>query len=157
MSLVGNIYCITCLETGQKYIGSTSKHLEVRLDQHKSPRNHCSSKQIIDRNNYEIVLLETMLTDKKRNVLIQERKWLEACIDVAVNKNMPYQTPEEKRSYMKAYEKTNAEYYRAYRLAHRDKWNSKIVCDCGAITSRINKNTHLKTAKHQKLSNPIVE
>jgi hypothetical protein len=149
MSVVGNIYCITCLETGEKYIGSTSKHIEVRLDQHKSINNHCSSKQIIDRNNYELTLLETMLTDKKRNVLLQERKWLEENIDVAVNKNLPCQSPEEKRAYMKQYEKTNAEYYRLYRLAHRDKWNAKIVCECGTTISRINKNTHTKSTKHQ--------
>ena len=98
-----------------------------------------------------------MLTDKKRNVLIQERKWLEANKNVAVNKNMPYQTPEEKRAYMKAYEKTNSEYYRLYRLAHRDKWHAKIVCDCGAIVSRINTNAHLRTVKHQTRIQTLAE
>lgn len=157
MSIVGNIYCITCLTTGQKYIGSTTKHPEVRLEQHKNVYNHCSSRQIIDRNNFELSLLETMLVEKKREILQQERKWIEENRAVAVNKNLPCQTPEEKKAYMKAYEKSHVDYYKAYRLAHRDKWHSKIVCNCGAIISRINMNTHLKTTKHERLSHITTE
>ena len=146
MSITGNIYCITCLTTGEKYIGSTSKNIEVRLEQHRNPFNQCSSRQII----------ETMLTDKKREVYALERKWIETHRDKAINKNIPCQTPEEKRAYMRAYEKENAEYYKAYRDAHKDKWHSKIVCDCGSIVSRINQYAHLKTVKHHKLSNSVV-
>ena len=150
MSITGNIYCITCLTTGEKYIGSTSKNIEVRLEQHRNPFNQCSSKQIIQRNNYEIALLETMLTDKKREVYALERKWIETHRDKAINKNIPCQTQDEKRAYMRAYEKENAEYYKAYRNAHKDKWHSKVECACGSIVSRINQYAHLKTDKHHK-------
>ena len=127
MSITGNIYCITCLTTGEKYIGSTSKNIEVRLEQHRNPFNQCSSRQII----------QTMLTDKKREVYALERKWIETHRDKAINKNIPCQTPEEKRAYMRAYEKENAEYYKAYRDAHKDKWHSKICSFKDCKTSQI--------------------
>jgi hypothetical protein len=152
MSITGNIYCITCLTTGDKYIGSTSKHIEVRLEQHKSAQNHCSSRKIIDRKNFEISLLETVLSNKKQEVLQTERRWIETHRAVAVNKNLPCQTPEEKKAYILAYEHSHSDYYKAYRLAHRDKWQSRVACGCGATVNRINMGTHLKSAKHEKLS-----
>ena len=156
MSIVGNIYCITCLTTGQKYIGSTSKHIEVRLEQHRSPHNNCSSRKIIDGANFELTMLETILANKKQEILQLERKWLEIHKDVAVNKNLPCQTKEEKQAYMLAYEHQHADYYKAYRLAHRDKWQEKIVCECGAFVNRINKGTHLKSKKHERFSHAMV-
>jgi hypothetical protein len=65
-------------------------------------------------------------------------------------------TKEEKQAYMLAYEHQHADYYKAYRLAHRDKWQEKIVCECGAFVNRINKGTHLKSKKHERFSHAMV-
>ena len=55
----GKIYQLVCNETREVYIGSTTRSLEDRLSTHKKSSNKCYSKQIIDRNNYYIELLET--------------------------------------------------------------------------------------------------
>ena len=54
----GTIYSIRCKETNEQYIGSTCKHAEYRLEQHKQKGNKTKSLQIIDRNNYELSILE---------------------------------------------------------------------------------------------------
>ena len=52
------IYCIECLQTGEKYIGSTnSRLLSHRIATHKY-RMNCSSSQILERGNYKYYLLE---------------------------------------------------------------------------------------------------
>ena len=55
----GKIYQIVCNITGETYIGSTAVSLEERLRIHKKSTNPCRSKQIIERGDYYIELLET--------------------------------------------------------------------------------------------------
>jgi hypothetical protein len=56
---LGKIYEIVCRITGEKYIGSTFQpRLSQRLTKHVSGGNTCMSKQIIDRGDYFINLIE---------------------------------------------------------------------------------------------------
>lgn len=52
----GKIYKI--VGSGLTYYGSTKDTLEVRLGNHKCYNNKCSSKQIIDLGDYEMILIE---------------------------------------------------------------------------------------------------
>jgi hypothetical protein len=52
------IYEIVCNITGERYIGSTTTSLKKRLSIHKTPKNKCSSKQIITRGDYVVNILE---------------------------------------------------------------------------------------------------
>ena len=56
-----------------------------------------------------------------------------------------YKTNKEK---IKEY---NKEYGKTYRLANKEKFNEKFICDvCGGKTTRSNISKHLKTTKHLK-------
>ena len=75
------IYCIECLITGEKYIGSTiKKYLSVRIAQHKRDKT-CSSKQIIERGNWKYYLLEEVEVSQK---LIKEQYYMDTtdCINI---------------------------------------------------------------------------
>lgn len=52
------IYKITCLETSEAYFGKTKQTLKQRMLAHNNTTNSCSSKKIIERNNYEVEELE---------------------------------------------------------------------------------------------------
>ena len=74
------IYCIECLITGEKYIGSTiKKYLSVRIAQHKHEKD-CSSKQIIERGNWKYYILEEVEVSQK---LIKEQYYMDTtdCIN----------------------------------------------------------------------------
>ena len=60
------IYKIVDKENGNVYVGSTKqKYVCDRISKHRHPDNTCSSKQIIDNNNYYYELIE-VCTDENR-------------------------------------------------------------------------------------------
>lgn len=154
--MIGNIYAIVCNETGEMYIGSTSKHVEFRLEQHKSSFNKCSSKQIIDRNNYKLKILETLTVDNKNEILLREKHWIHqskiACEiegGAVINKANPFRTEEEMKEYTKKYQDSHKDYFKAKREEHKEKWMSDYQCPCGATCRLINKNRHEQSLEHK--------
>lgn len=91
----GKIYRIVCNETGEQYIGSTTQTLAQRLGQHKSKSSskQYTSWQIIERMNYEIVLIEECPCENKNQLGRQERHFIENM--ECVNKNIPTRTDVE--------------------------------------------------------------
>ena len=69
----GKIYQLLCLSTNERYIGSCTTTLVKRMYNHKHKSNSCASKQIIDRGNYEITLLEDFSCDRKDQLTARER------------------------------------------------------------------------------------
>jgi hypothetical protein len=94
------IYKIVCNITGEVYIGSTTSTLVKRLHIHKKKQG-CSSKQIIERGNYVIVLVEEYPCENKQQLLMRERYWFD--IIPNINKIRPYTSKEEKKQYIKEY------------------------------------------------------
>jgi len=88
----GKIYRIVCNITGKQYIGSTVSSLNTRLCQHKKTRN-CSSTQILDNNDYSIVLIEDYPCERKEQLLARERYYIET-MD-CVNKKYPLRNQHE--------------------------------------------------------------
>ena len=91
----GKIYKIVCNTTGLCYIGSSSqKSLAKRLGQHKdyyklwkiNTHHIVASFQIIDNNNYEIVLVENYPCNSKDELHARERYWIEntECINKVI-------------------------------------------------------------------------
>jgi hypothetical protein len=80
----GKIYEIVCYETGERYVGSTTHTLEVRLEQHTWKNNSCCSKQIISRGNYYIELIENYPCETKEELLWRERYYYNTmeCINI---------------------------------------------------------------------------
>jgi hypothetical protein len=124
------IYRIVCNETGEQYIGSTTQTLAQRLAQHKCKTSNCKSKKIIERMNYEIVLIEEYPCENKEQLGRRERYFIET-MD-CVNKYIPTRTtrewrkanPEralEVRKWQKANPDKYAESQRKWKKANREK------------------------------------
>lgn len=96
------IYRIVCNETGETYIGSTTQPLTKRLSKHKENFKYflqgkysanLASFPIIERGNYDIVLIEEFPCENKSQLHARERYYIETCI--CVNKNIPSRTKQE--------------------------------------------------------------
>lgn len=108
----GKIYKIVCNDTGLTYIGSTTTELNRRLSHHKNDLN-CSSKEIIQNNNYHIELIEDVNATCKLELLKRERYWIEN-ID-CVNKIIPTRTKDELNMYKKQWYENDKERINKYK------------------------------------------
>lgn len=108
----GKIYRIVCNETGEQYIGSTTQSLAQRLACHKCKQT-CKSKQIIERGNYEMVLIEECPCENKEQLGRRERHYIETM--ECINANIPTRT-------LKEYREANREKIAEYREANREKY-----------------------------------
>lgn len=120
------IYKIVCNITGETYYGSTTQALSSRLAGHKNDLKRktkgCSSKQILERENYNIILCEEVCCDNKEQLKAIERKYIEE--NECVNKNIPLRT---KKEYNSMYDKTEKakEMHRKYQHEHRQTEEGK--------------------------------
>jgi len=90
------IYRIVCNVTGQQYIGSTTISLASRLCQHKkvyNSVNNCSSRSVLEFNDYSIILIEDYPCERKEQLLQRERFFIESM--QCVNINIPTRTKHE--------------------------------------------------------------
>ena len=93
-------YKLHCKKTGKDYYGHTTLTLEDRLKGHirdaRRPHKPCTSKEIIDGGDYEILLLEEYPCKNVIEARRRERWWIEN--HPCVNKNIPGRTPKEWRN-----------------------------------------------------------
>ena len=151
------IYRIVCNETGEVYIGSTSRTLGERLRGHISESNRnktqikTKSSQIIERCNYYMEELESTNIQEKRFIL--ERYYIEN-IPNCINKYIPTRTDKE-------YYDDNREKNKVYKKEYREKNKEKIkekrkqkyTCECGSTLTKAGKSTHEKSLLHQNFIN----
>jgi hypothetical protein len=115
----GKIYRIVCNITGQQYVGSTCQKLSQRMAQHRSKakdgkKYYCKSKPIIDRGNYDIVLIEDCPSETKEQLARRERHYIDEM--ECVNKHLPTRTIQEYREEHKEHLSIRAkEYYQKNR------------------------------------------
>ena len=171
---MGIVYKILCNETGECYVGSanTKRCLISRKSAHRNIYNsECSSKQIIERGNYEFSIVE-------ENIFIdielrqREQYWIDTS-DNVINERKAYTTPEQKKEYLKIYcKKRHKEIYegeyketillknKEYRDKNKEqiykKQNEKFTCECGGKYSRVNKVRHTKSIKHLNYLNKFL-
>lgn len=97
---MGKIYEIVCNQTGERYIGSTGLRMCLRKALHKMKTNGCKSKQIIDRGDYVINILQN---DIPKEILRQiEQTWLDKL--ECVNERGAYVAPEVQRERCRKYQ-----------------------------------------------------
>jgi hypothetical protein len=125
---MGFVYMIKCNITNECYIGSSvQKYKNIRFNCHKGKYNTCISKQIINRNNYEFIIIEDILDIDKKELRIKEQEYMDKydCI----NKQRAYISEEQKkeydRQYNKEYNKTNKEYRKEYKKKHNKKYKEQ--------------------------------
>jgi len=93
----GKIYRMVNDELGLTYYGSTTQKLSARKASHKTQRSKGTSKQLFQKGNVEIVLVENFPCDTKEELLMRERYYIEN--NDCVNRYLPITTPEEKKEY----------------------------------------------------------
>jgi len=89
----GKIYKIVCNDTNEVYYGSTCQYLCNRKTCHKDSKNICRSRPIIDRGNWDIVLVEHFPCNSKEELLMRERYYVDN--NECINKFRPIISKEE--------------------------------------------------------------
>jgi len=133
------IYKIVCNITGETYYGSTTQPLSVRIGGHrtdaKKETSNITSKQIILRGNYDIILCEECPCENKEQLHARERKWIEE--NECINKNIPGRTgkewceanKEQRKKYNEEYSEANKEQIKQrkkhYREANKEHMKQK--------------------------------
>jgi len=165
----GKIYKIVCNITGEVYYGSTKNKLIDRLRLHKHRKN-CMSKQILERGDYEMILIKDYPCNSLYELEEEEAKYIRN--NTCINIQIPHRTYEEWREdnkeklsqQQKNWREDNKEKYLQQRKEYREnnkevirkKQLEKITCECGALVSRRNIAKHRKTMKHIKLTECII-
>jgi len=110
---LGKVYKIVCNLTGDIYIGSTcQKSLALRLATHKHYLNTCRSRIIIDRGDYDMVLLEDCPCENKDQLHARERFHIDN--NICINKKKPL-TDSERENYRTNYNQQHKEYFKKWR------------------------------------------
>lgn len=100
-----SIYCIKCLTINKYYIGSTT-YVPGRIKHHlcsfKSGKSTCTSKFVLENNNYEVSILKDNIMTKEL-AKVDELNFINSFSDSAVNVNKPMLV--SMKEYQKVYQK----------------------------------------------------
>ena len=157
------VYKIECNVTGIIYVGSTTKELNVRLNQHKAcykaylagKFNYLTSFKVLENNDYDIHLLRAY--DLKDNIDLIAREGYYIKKLNCVNKNIPGRTDAE--YYLDNKIELNIKhnlYYNQNRIKIAAQNKTVCVCVCGKTYTHNHKSRHLESKKHIKLMAVIV-
>ena len=146
------IYQIVCNEIDEVYIGKTTRTLEQRLLAHKNQLN-CTSKQIIERNNYYIEQIDSTF-DEEESVRLEG--FYIKNTDNCINRITPGRTPQE---YYEKHKDEILKKKKKHREAHKDEIRERrketYTCECDSILRKNDKSRHEKTKKHIKYINSL--
>lgn len=146
----GIIYEIKCNETNEIYIGSTTQSIKQRMKTHRRD-NICISKQIIERNNYSVNILEELEFIDIKDLRIREQYYIDTTI--CINKINSYRSYEESLEYQKEYYEINKneikDKMKEYHEANKDK-----IKEYMKEYSQVNKDK-IKAYKKQYYQNKI--
>ncbi len=141
----GKIYKIICWTTGEIYIGSTVESLYERLRKH-TISNDLSSRNIINRGNYEIVLIEKYPCKTFGELRMREDYYYDQydCVNI----NRPFISEKEKRQYKNELECIRRNLCKD--TINKEKREKKYDCECGSVNvSHAHKARHNRSKKHQ--------
>ncbi len=157
----GKIYKIVCNITNEIYIGSTYRKLNDRLLVHKTTPT-CSSREIINRGNYEILLIENYACNNRYELEQRERYYIEN--NVCINQVIPTRTSKEyyevnrkkilkeKQTYYINNKQELQKKHKIYRQNNKEAISKrkcqKILCECGSTVSRNHLRRHIRSKKH---------
>ena len=165
----GKIYKIECNITGEVYYGSTIDTLNRRLTLHIYDR-HCKSKQIIDRGDYEMILIKNYPCNNVYELEEEEAKYIRN--NTCINNNIPHRTRKEhyednkdkilekkkqdRKNNPEKYRQLDKNKYEKNKEKILEKAKEKITCECGAIVVRGYLAQHKKSMKHLKLTECLI-
>jgi len=115
----GKIYKIKCNETGEQYFGSTTCSLQLRLNGHKSKtkcKSQCMSRQIINRGNFQIELVENYCCEESNELHKRKRFYIDN--NECINHVIPTRTQNE---YREVHKEKLKELNRKWEKEHRQE------------------------------------
>jgi hypothetical protein len=127
------VYKIVCDTTNKFYIGSTTKKLCQRIAQHRSNYkmykkgnyHYVSSFEVLEADNYNIILLEEVECENKEQLLQRERHYIELFPECINKERRPITTNDErierKQLSGKKYREEHKEYYIKYKEDNKEK------------------------------------
>jgi hypothetical protein len=122
----GKIYRLVCNVTGLQYIGSTTQPLSKRMYTHKSSYKRdidtCSSKEVLDNGDFDIILIENFPCENKEELHKRERYYIESTN--CVNKRIPTRGQKEYDEY---YKENFPEKRKAIKKKYYDTHQEKIL------------------------------
>ena len=162
---LGKIYKIVCNTSGLVYIGSTCEpRLCTRLARHviefkTKKRNpikyiYVSSHEIIQNENYDIILIENYPCDNKDDLHRRERYFIETmdCVNMIIPKREKGERIEVHREYNNKnrdeINRKNLIHYHENKELVNKKRCRRIQCYCGIDYSKSNITAHMKSKKH---------
>jgi len=132
----GKIYKIVCNITNEIYYGSTKNTLEKRLQKHLEKTHLCMSKQILDRGDYEMILIKDYPCNNRRELELEEGKYMREneCINIKIpgrTKKEYYEEHKEKLSlqmkqYREEHKKEISEKSKEHYEKNKDKIKQKV-------------------------------
>lgn len=174
---LGKIYKIVCNITGLIYIGSScQKYLSKRLAQHKehykkylldNTHKYLTSYEIIKNDNFNIILVEKYPCND--NIELRQRERYYYDLFECVNKIKPYASEIEQKETEKKYNQNYRDEHKPeinkykinyrnehrneikkYNDEHKEKYSTKILCNCSKTYTYGHTSRHLKSKKHLK-------
>jgi hypothetical protein len=153
------IYKLTSQQTPKIYIGSTKLSLNTRFILHKTKfKNqvkYITANELLQYQDCKIELIEecdlnTEELKKKEGNYIKENDCVNKNIAGRNLKDYYLDHIEKYKETNKRFRTENPEYYNAYYHHNKDRYNIKIVCNCGGKYCTFTKSNHFKTNKHNK-------
>ena len=144
---------IVCNVTNDVYIGSTTQTIETRMRMHKrqfkafqnGAKRYCRSFDILKTNDYKVYIIENVNCNNRTELEKIEGYYIKN--NICVNKRIAGRTV--------------AEYYLDNKELINEKRNVKCKCECGGNYTITHKAQHLRSKRHQKyingLLNPILQ
>ena len=117
----GKIYKIVCHETGEEYYGSCVCPLWKRKTVHKDKSNNCTSKKIVERGNWDIVLVEDFPSETKYELRRRERYYIQN--NPCINLYLPAPTLEERKEQARILSVKYREDNKERVAENKRKWN----------------------------------
>jgi hypothetical protein len=123
------------------YIGSTTRTLTERFNEHKSHQN-CESKNLI---NPKIELIEEV---DENDRYIREQYWMDRTECVNQHRAVGLPLAEYQDKYRDRINENNRRWRANHQEAIRAKKAKPYECECGSIIRRNDKARHLRSVKH---------
>ena len=104
-------------------------------------KKNLGSREIIKYGDAEIILLEEIIFDEKKQLRFKEREYCEKYKSICVNKLNPILSDEERKTMIRKGQKK-------YVIENRDSLKEKFHCECGGKYTYSHKQRHMETNKH---------
>jgi hypothetical protein len=137
---MGVVYCIRCKITGETYYGSSIQSIPQRMEQHRSKRNKTSSCSIIERGDYEVIVIEEV---EDWLLPYYEKYYIKnfPCVNI----KLPFATKEEN---IQNDQKQSNRYHQTHQTEIRQRKAIPYECECGHTITLSKKARHLRTQRH---------